>query len=322
MAPSINVILGAASIGDSAASKFPKFDTPEQVNSLLNLFYERGYRHIDTARGYAPGAPGTSEPRLGAVDAGKRFTIDTKAMAAGDHPHSKDKIIENVDVSVKELRIPQVNVYYLHMPDRTTPLEEAVAGMDAAYKAGKIKQFGVSNHTPDEVEQLVKISEEKGYIKPTVYQGQYNAIVRGGEKDLFPVLRKHNIAFYAYSPAGGGFFAGNHKGSNTRFDRSLRVGEVYSNYYCNPQLEEAFQRASAAGDKHGISGHAAALRWTAYHSILDPKFGDAIILGASTVDQMKQNLDILDEGPLPEEVAAAVGAVYSYVGDGEIKPYM
>lgn len=132
------------------------------------------------------------------MDAGKRFTIDTKAAYAGDHPHTKDKIIENVDISVKELKIPQVNVYYLHMPDRTTPFEEAVAGMNEAHKAGKIKQFGISNHSPAEVEEIVKIAEDKGYIKPTVYQGQYNAIVRGGEKDLFPVLRKHGIAFYAY----------------------------------------------------------------------------------------------------------------------------
>lgn len=185
-------------IGDSVASKFAKFDTPDQVNRLLDVFYDRGYRHIDTARGYAPGAPGTSEPRLGAVNAGKRFTIDTKALPGGDHFHAKDKIVENVDISVNELNIPQVNVYYLHMPDRTTPLEETVAGMNEAHKAGKIKQFGVSNHTPEEIEKIVEICQEKGYVKPTVYQGQYNAIVRGGEKDLFPVLRKHKIAFYAY----------------------------------------------------------------------------------------------------------------------------
>lgn len=100
------------------------------------------------------------------------------------------------------------------------------------------------------------------------------------------------------------------------------VGKLYSGYYAKPELEEAFQRASAAGEKHGISGHAAALRWTAYHSVLDPKLGDAIILGASTVDQLKENLDILEDGPLPTEVADAVGTVYNYVGEGEIKPYM
>jgi len=99
------------------------------------------------------------------------------------------------------------------------------------------------------------------------------------------------------------------------------VGTVYSDWYQRPELEEVFQRISVAGEKHAISGHAAALRWTAFHSILDPKLGDAIILGASNVDQLKQNLDILEEGPLPQEVADAIESVYSYVGDAEIAPW-
>lgn len=86
-------------------------------------------------------------------------------------------------------------------------------------------------------------------------------------------------------------------------------------------MEDVFQRVSVAGQAHGISGHAAALRWTAFHSILDEKLGDAIILGASIVDQLKQNLDILDEGPLPQEVADTIEGVYSHVGDAEIKPW-
>lgn len=96
---------------------------------------------------------------------------------------------------------------------------------------------------------------------------------------------------------------------------------MYSEWYQKPELEDAFQRISVAGDKHGISGHAAALRWTAFHSILDPKLGDAIILGASTVDQLKQNLDILEEGPLPKEVSDAIESVYHHIGDAEIKPW-
>lgn len=163
------------------------------------MFYDRGYRHLDTARAYAPGAPGTSEPRLGAVDAGRRFIIDTKAMARGaEHPHSKEKILENVSISLDALQVEQVNTYYLHAPDRTTPLEDTCAGINEAYEAGKFRHFGVSNHSPEEVEQIMSICAEKDYVRPTVYQGQYNPIVRGGEKQLFPVLRKHNIAFYAY----------------------------------------------------------------------------------------------------------------------------
>lgn len=177
-----------------------KFDSPEQLNPVLDLVYERGCRQIDTVRGYAPQAPGSSEQRLGAVEAGKRFTIDSKALNSGPDTlsHSKEKIHESVQLSLEALGQDQVNVYYLHMPDRTTPFEDAHEALDETYRAGKIKKFGLSNHTPEEVEQFVARSKTKGLVLPTVYQGQYNPLVRGGEKELFPLLRKHGIAFYAW----------------------------------------------------------------------------------------------------------------------------
>ena len=70
--------------------------------------------------------------------------------------------------------------------------------MNKAYTEGKFKFFGLSNYTADEVEEIVQICEAKGYLKPSVYQGQYNPIIRSGEKELFPLLRKHGIAFYAW----------------------------------------------------------------------------------------------------------------------------
>lgn len=99
------------------------------------------------------------------------------------------------------------------------------------------------------------------------------------------------------------------------------MGKLYSSWYEKPELEEAFQRAKAAGEGHGISGHAAALRWTVYHSAIDYTLGDAVIIGASTLEQLTQNLDIIEDGPLPQGVADAMGAVYGYVGEGEINPF-
>jgi aflatoxin B1 aldehyde reductase len=84
------------------------------------------------------------------------------------------------------------------VPDRTTPFEETCESMDKAYREGKFRRFGLSNHTAEEVEKIVQICEARGLVKPSVYQGQYNAIVRGGQLELFPVLRKHGIAFFAW----------------------------------------------------------------------------------------------------------------------------
>lgn len=175
-----------------------RHDTPEEVEAFLNAFYERGYRQIDTARGYSPHAPGTSEPRLAAAQAGKRFSIDTKVLSRSSGSHSKNNIKQSINDSLAALQMTQVDIEYLHHPDRATPFEETCEALNEAYLEGKFKRFGLSNYTADEVQKFVEICEARGFVKPTVYQGHYNPVVRGAEKDLFPVLRKHNIAFYAW----------------------------------------------------------------------------------------------------------------------------
>ena len=68
-----------------------------------------------------------------------------------------------------------------------------------------------------------------------------------------------------------------------------------------------------AAEKHGIGGHAAALRWTAFHGVLDGKYGDGVIVGVSKMEQLHQTLDALEAGPLPAEVAEAITAIYATV---------
>lgn len=121
---------------------------------------------------------------------------------------------------------------FLHAPDRETPFEETCQALDKAFREGYFKRFGLSNFRADEVEKIVAICTEKGYNPPTVYQGQYNPIVRRNEAELFPVLRKHGIAFYAWSPSAGGAFAGGHrlKRKGGRFDPSVSIRLLQPTY--------------------------------------------------------------------------------------------
>ena len=77
----------------------------------------------------------------------------------------------------------------------------------------------------------------------------------------------------------------------------------------------AIDKAIDAISKHGVDGHSAALRWTAYHSMLSREHGDAVLIAARNVKQLESNLDALEAGPLPEEVVSAMEAVYAEVGD-------
>ncbi|EMC92013.1 hypothetical protein BAUCODRAFT_39175 [Baudoinia panamericana UAMH 10762] len=219
----VKIVLGLANVGDRTQDNTVRYDTPEEVKAYLDAFYDHGGRVLDTARGYSPHAPGSSEDRLGVVGAGDRFLIDTKVVSFVPGSHARASIQESIVKSLESLKMSAVNVEYLHAPDRSTPFAETVGALDQAHREGKFRFFGLSNYTAAEVEEIVKICEEKGFVKPSVYQGQYNAIVRSGEKELFPVLRKHGIAFYAWSPAAAGLFAGNHKNikPGDRFDQSV-----------------------------------------------------------------------------------------------------
>ncbi|KAL0937005.1 aflatoxin b1 aldehyde reductase member 2 [Colletotrichum truncatum] len=317
----LNLVLGASSIGDTAIDSMARFNSPDEVNGFLNAFAKRGYFQLDTARLYSPHAPGSSEPRMGAVGAGDRFIIDTKVMSGKPGLHSKDNILKEIDISLEALKIKQINIEYLHMPDRETPFREACEAMNQAHTEGKIKHWGISNYSAEEVQTFVDICNEHGFVKPSVYQGQYNPIVRSNEKELFPLLRKNGIAFYAFSPAAAGFFAGNHKNvqAGGRYDKSNPSGIAYSNFYLKPSIAAATEKALEVASKHGIGGHAAALRWTSYHSVLSKTHGDSVIIGASSPEQLESNIDMIEQGPLPEDVVAAFEAVYKEIGD--VVPY-
>ncbi|KAH6993384.1 NADP-dependent oxidoreductase domain-containing protein [Fusarium venenatum] len=208
-------------IGDSSVDPMARFSTPDEVNAFLDVFSKHGHSQIDTAAVYSPGAPYTSEPRIGAVSAGDRFHIDTKADWF--EGHTKESVLRDIDNSLRNLKIDQINIYYLQLPERVHPLEPVLEVLNQAHRDGKIKAWGISNYRADEVQRTIEICEKLGFVKPSVYQGHYNPIVRGAEKELFPLLRKHGMAFYAYSPGAGGFFAQKHKSAEpmSRFSGSV-----------------------------------------------------------------------------------------------------
>jgi aflatoxin B1 aldehyde reductase len=96
------------------------------------------------------------------------------------------------------------------------------------------------------------------------------------------------------------------------------LGKYYTSKYVKPSIEAAVDRVREVAAKHGISGHAASLRWTAYHSALSAERGDAIVIGASSITQLNENLEIFEQGPLPQDVVDAVDAVFAEIGDDAI----
>ncbi|CAF1104862.1 unnamed protein product [Didymodactylos carnosus] len=186
-----------------------------------------------------------------------------------------------------------VDIYYLHTPDRSTPFEETVGSINNLYKRGSFKRFGLSNFTAEEVERMYNICKENDYVLPSVYQGNYNPITRKNEQELFPLLRKLLIHFYAYSPLAGGFLIKTpdqikNAPANSRFDASTPGGQFYVGLYCKETFFSALEAFQNRCKKLNIKPSEACFSWLLNHSQL--KEGDAIILGATNMEQLTENL--------------------------------
>lgn len=292
MASTPTVIFGGSAFGPRE-DPIAKFHTSEEAQAALNIFRRYGHNRIDIARNYSSHAPETAEPLQAQTDAGSWAITDTTIRYTGPGSHSKENISKSVQQSLDALKVESVNTVYLHAPDPQTSPEEICRVMNEEYKGRKFKHFGISNHSPEVVERMAQFCKEQDLNLPTVYQGHYNAIARLAEERLIPTLRAHGIAFYAYSPGASGIFCGKARKGQGRFG-DHRVGQLYSEseLYYKDEIVESAQKVHDLAAKHGISGHAVALRWILHHSKLDGSKGDAIIVGAANNEQLQENLKI------------------------------
>ena len=139
---------------------------------------------------------------------------------------------------------------------------------------------------------LIEICTKNGYIKPSVYQGQYNLLFRGIEEDLFPLLRKHGLSFVAYSPLAGGFLS--------RLPSSVPYNGMAKMHAPDPLKQSALQSLFTDLAPYNVTPAEAALRWLVYHSELGE--GDGVILGVSKLGQVEESVRDIRKGKLDDAV--------------------
>uniref|UniRef100_U3KMZ9 Aldo-keto reductase family 7 member A3 n=1 Tax=Oryctolagus cuniculus TaxID=9986 RepID=U3KMZ9_RABIT len=176
-------VLGAMQMGS-------RMDAPASAASV-RAFLERGHNEIDTAFVYADGQ---SETILGGLGLGLgggdcKVKIATKALPLDGRTLNLDTIRSQLETSLKRLQCPRVDLFYLHLPDHTTPVEETLRACHQLHQEGKFVELGLSNYAAWQVAEICTLCRSHGWIQPTVYQGMYNAITRQAEKELFPCLR-------------------------------------------------------------------------------------------------------------------------------------
>ncbi|KAK7738374.1 hypothetical protein SLS53_006186 [Cytospora paraplurivora] len=292
------------------------FHPAEKLQPALDAAKAAGIQEIDTAETYGP-----NEADLGIIGAADQGFIISSKNPGGWKPGALREVIPKTNASLERLRVKSLDILYVHGPDRSLGLDEWVPQVDELYRQGKFLRFGVSNFSAEEVQALHAYSKEKGYVLPTVYQGNYNAVSRVIETTLFPVLRELGIAFYAYSPIGGGFLTksrsaleeGTEVGRFAKGDADL--GKLYRNLYFKPRLLEGLDKWEEVASLQGVPKAELAYRWIYYHSSIKPELGDTLILGAGKAEQITQTVESLKRGPLKPEVVRSIDEIWELVKD-------
>lgn len=294
---SVKLVLGTMTFGESVFAP--------DVSNFVNTFINSGYEELDTAYVYNEGS---CERLLGEVLPAleKPYKIATKVNPRISGRLDADAAYKQVNESLERLRLSSVDTVYLHFPDPATPVESVLSAMADLHDQGKFKELGLSNFPAWMVSDVWHICDRNGWVKPAIFEGIYNPLTRKAENELNACLNNFGIRFYAYNPMAGGLLTGRYsKFEDAPTDGRFTHRPNYQNRYWKKSFFDAVMLLKEACEKSGITTIEATYRWLAYHSMLNAERGDAIIIGASKLEHLKQNMEAVKAGPLPDEIIAA-----------------
>ncbi|KAI9846537.1 MAG: hypothetical protein M1837_003958 [Sclerophora amabilis] len=308
--PKNRVILGLMTFGPDADAG-ARVTSLDDYNKTLDYFQQQGYNEVDTARVYVGGKQEAFSAEAKWKERG--LTLATKVYPTEPGLHKPSELKARFNESLKQLQSDQVDIFYLHAADRSVPFAETLEAVNELHKEGKFVQLGLSNFTAFEVAEVVITCKERGWVRPTVYQAMYNAITRAIEPELIPACRRYGLSIVIYNPLAGGLFSGKYKTADVpesgRYsDKVGKMGSMYRKRYFKDSTFEALAIIEPVVAKHNLTMLETALRWCVHHSDLNVTGGgnDGVIIGVSSLDQLKGNLANLEKGPLPDEVVKAL----------------
>jgi aryl-alcohol dehydrogenase-like predicted oxidoreductase len=282
----------------------------ETSGVILETFVEAGGTFLDTADVYSQGA---SEQIIGRwlkahPTEAQQLVIATKGrfpMGPGpnDYGASRRHLQDALDRSLERLGVERVDLYQIHAWDALTPLEETLRFLDDAVTAGKIGAYGFSNYLGWQITKAVHLARENHWSPPVTLQPQYSLLVRGIEHEIVPACLDAGIGLLPWSPLAGGWLSGKYT-RDTAPTGATRLGE-------NPERgmeawgprnedEHTWRVVDAVrevADEAGTTPAAVALAWLDAQPAMT-----STILGARTVDQLRQNLAAVDLELSPEQL--------------------
>ncbi|KAG4080497.1 hypothetical protein HA402_013955 [Bradysia odoriphaga] len=293
---------------------FGSVDNFENGRSIIHSAFDKGITHFDLANNYGP-LPGSAEENFGRV-LKQDFTghlrdeliISSKAgytMWPGPYGDwgSRKYLISSLDQSLRRMQLEYVDIFYSHRPDPATPIEETMGALHSIVQQGKALYVGLSNYSAEQTKEAVAVLKSLG-TPCLIHQPKYSMFERWIEGGLLDVLEANGVGCIPFSPLAQGLLtdrylngipAGSRASKPTGF---LQEGDV------TQERIEKVKKLNVLAQQRGQSLAQMALAW-----ILKDKRITTVLIGASSVAQLDNNLATLKNTAFAQEELDAIEAI-------------
>lgn len=277
---------------------FGHVDEYENGHKMVKYAFDQGITHFDLANNYGP-PPGSAEENFGKMlkedlhPFRDEMIISTKAgyhMWEGPYGDwgSRKYLLSSLDQSLKRMGLEYVDIFYHHRPDPNTPIEESALALDHAVKQGKALYVGVSNYRPEQTAEITKIFKE---LKTpfVIHQPRYSMFDRWVEDGLLDTLEANGVGSIVFSPLAQGLLTDKYLKGIPKDSRAAKDwGFLKSDHITEEKINKVLALQKIA-EARGQEISQLAIAWLLRNDVVT-----SVLIGASSVEQLKQNLASID----------------------------
>ena len=277
----------------------------DSQRAILRRAFDRGVTHFDLANNYGPPS-GSAESNFGRLlredFSGLRdeLIISTKAgwdMWPGPYGDlgSRKYLLASLDQSLKRMGLDYVDIFYHHHYDPTTPMEESLGALDSAVRQGKALYVGISSYSDERTLQAITILRDLG-TPLLIHQPSYSMLNRWIEDRLLDVLDEQGIGCIAFSPLGQGLLTNKYVDGVASDTRAAKEGSSLRNQLLNEENLARVRGLAEIANERGQRMSQLAIAWALRNPVVT-----CVLLGASSVAQLDENLDALNNLDFTDE---------------------
>ena len=290
------LLLPAVSLG--LWHNFGNVDDQKTARKIIRAAFDNGVTHFDLANNYGP-PPGSAEENFGKIlksdftgHLRDELIISSKAgYKMWDGPYgewgSRKYLLSSLDQSLKRMKLDYVDIFYSHRPDPNTPVEETMMALDYAVRSGKALYAGISNYDVEQSRKAFTILKSLG-TPCLIHQPKYSMFVRWVEDGLLDVLEEFGVGCIPFSPLAQGLLTDRYLKGIPKDSRAAKsTGFLQKSEVTKEKIDKA-KKLNQLAKKRGQSLAEMSLAW-----LLKDKRVTSVLIGASSVEQLKDNLACL-----------------------------